>query len=209
MDAHALPDKQRPLDPVNPDHRVVLDELAAMSVWSGVKFSILNNADGDVRAEPNNVILLDFEEVRECFGCLAASTFRTAVILALGHELGHLIQYAMLGYENAVARDPKLCEAQADLFAGAWLGLRIGSGAVHTVQAVSRFGLRLVTPESHAHLYPDAETRDGLLLKGLSMGAMLNDASRRTGIELKGVITRTDFDDLWVIAERIASGAIL
>lgn len=188
------------LDPTNPADKAILDELARMNQWSGLKMNVVYATRGTA-AHPNGFITLDKAQLQKLFGSMNPNAFGNAVFFALGHEGGHHYQFKVFGFAKMMKMNRRELEAQADFLAGAWVALRMGRDFKNIPKDVKDAALQLIGTSPD---YPTADQRMVLVEKGMGTTAGVVMAEEQGQIEankaLKHVLSDQDVKDTFDIA---------
>lgn len=177
-------------------------ELTIIQHWTGIRPRIYQSTRGTY-AQSDYSIHIDIAQLHGLFGHLDAQSKATAVFLALAHEFGHLLQIQKFGLSQLGSISRIEIEANADIVAGVWLGVRLNQGQPRYVEHVMSAAMQL---KEGLEGYPSPYQRGQIILDGMSKASWLIPAESNIKANDEGYISitqsinRSDLEQLMEIS---------
>jgi len=116
-------------------------------------------------------------------------------LYVLAHEFGHQAQVIHQKDRYKIA-DKRSKEANADYFAGIWIGIKLGQDHNINIKGLSRIAFNLKGGGDGPDKYPYPEQREQLLLRGIGYAAAQQLVNVQTQV-LVQALTKQGIGDIW------------
>lgn len=197
--------KAAPLDPTDVFTARIVAQSELLSQWTGTTPELVATDRDTCAHGPTCIIGINVRQLRDLFEGFTDDQLDTALIFALAHEFGHIVQSMHFSEGELAAFESILVEAHADVLGGVWMGVRLHGGEPRLPSYLRATGLRLKGDET---IYPSAFQRATIIERGMAdavtLAEFVDPKIQDAGYTpIKAGLTRQDVRDLLKTAESV------